>query len=36
MNQKKSYEAPSIWTYSTAEILAKLGPAKAIYGNNHD
>jgi hypothetical protein len=36
MNQKKAYVAPSISTYSAADILAKLGPAKAIYGNNHD
>jgi len=29
---KKPYETPAVETYSSAKILAQLGPAIAIYG----
>lgn len=30
---KKPYETPVVETYSSAKILAQLGPAVAIYGD---
>ena len=30
-NEKRSYEAPRIDSYSGDEILSKLGPAIAVY-----
>ncbi len=30
--RKKTYEPPKLITYSREEILAGLGPARAIYG----
>jgi hypothetical protein len=31
MDKKKPYETPAVETYSSAKILAQLGPAVAIY-----
>jgi hypothetical protein len=31
-DQKKEYERPAIRTLSADQILAKLGPANAVYG----